>query len=159
MILSEPDLIRWGECIGREARGPLFLGLQGPLGAGKSVLARAVARGAGVEGPIPSPTFNLLFRYGTPEGVTLVHIDLYRLESADELWELGWEDLGRAGEVVLVEWPERAGDLLPDDRWEIELVVPGRGSGLREVSVSRFGHPPRIPGFPVHLQNSRAEGD
>ena len=154
MILSEEDLVRWGGCIGREVRGPLFLGLRGPLGAGKSVLARAVARGAGVEGPIPSPTFNLLFRYAGVKGPTVVHIDLYRIEEAGELWELGWEDLGSGGEMVLVEWPERAGELLPDDRWEIELRVPNRGSLLREVSVSRFGHPPHLPGFPVHLQES-----
>ena len=69
MILTEEDLVRWGTRIGREVVGPVFLGLKGPLGAGKSVLARAVARGAGVEGPIPSPTFNLLFRYPSPRGI------------------------------------------------------------------------------------------
>jgi tRNA threonylcarbamoyl adenosine modification protein YjeE len=152
MILSEPDLVRWGTRIGAEVGGPIFLGLKGPLGAGKSVLARAVARGAGVEGPIPSPTFNLLFQYPTGRGFHLVHMDLYRVEKAEELWELGWEDLGATGELVLVEWPERAGDLLPEDRWEIDLVVPERGSLLREVAVSRFGNPPHLPGFPVSLE-------
>jgi tRNA threonylcarbamoyl adenosine modification protein YjeE len=154
MILSEEELVRWGRRIGREVRGPLFLGLKGPLGAGKSVLARAVARGAGVDGPIPSPTFNLLFRYPTDRGFSVVHVDLYRIDESGELWELGWEELGAEGEVVLVEWPERAGDLLPEDRWEIELVVPEPGSLLREASVSRFGHPPHLPGFPVQLQEA-----
>jgi len=152
MILSEGDLVRWGNRIGREVQGPLFLGLKGTLGAGKSLLARAIARGAGVEGPIPSPTFNLLFRYETPRGLPLVHMDLYRVEEAGEIWELGWEELGAGGELVLVEWPERARDLLPRDRWEIELEIPERGSLFREVSVARFGAPPHLPGFPVHIQ-------
>ena len=56
MILSEGGLERWGNRVGREIRWPAFLGLKGPLGAGKSVFARAVARGAGVDGPVPSPT-------------------------------------------------------------------------------------------------------
>lgn len=158
MILSEPELIRWGDRIGKEVGGPLFLGLRGPLGAGKSVLARAVARGAGVEGPIPSPTFNLLFRYPTPRGGLLVHMDLYRVENPEELWELGWEELGASGEVALVEWPERAGDLLPFDRWEIQIEIPEPGSKVREVAVSRFGNPPHLPGFPVSLQDSGALG-
>lgn len=152
MILSEEDLARWGNRIGREIGGPVFLGLKGTLGAGKSVLARAIARGAGVEGPIPSPTFNLLFRYQTPRGIPIIHMDLYRIEESGEIWELGWEELGAEGEVVLVEWPERARDLLPHDRWEVELVIPEKGSLLREVSVSRHGMPPHLPGFPVHIQ-------
>jgi len=157
MILSEEDLVRWGDRIGREVAGPIFLGLRGALGAGKSVLARAVARGAGVEGPIPSPTFNLVFRYPTGKGVPLVHMDLYRIEASSELWELGWEELGEAGEIVLVEWPERARDLLPHDRWEISLTIPDRDSGVREVEVSRFGDPPAIPGFPVRLYDPEAD--
>lgn len=157
MILTERELTRWGVRIGQELRGPAFVGLKGPLGAGKSVLARAVARGAGVEGPLPSPTFNLLFRYSTRGGSYVVHMDLYRIEDSSELWELGWEELGSRGEVVLVEWPERAGDLLPEDRWEIDLTVPERGSLLREVEVSRFGSPPHLPGFPVQLQSGVEE--
>lgn len=159
MILTEDDLVRWGYRIGRDVVGPLFLGLRGPLGAGKSVFARAVARGAGVEGPIPSPTFNLLFRYPTPRGFSIIHLDLYRIESEEELWELGWEELGSGSEVALVEWPERGGDLLPTDRWEIELTIPGPTAKVRDVSVYRFGRPSSLPGFPVSLEgNGGGEG-
>lgn len=156
MILDEKEVVRWGRRIGRSVERPVFIGLRGPLGAGKSVLARAIARGAGVEDELPSPTFNLVFRYRTPDGGSVVHMDLYRLESPDELWELGWEDLGAPDEVALVEWPERAGDRLPPDRWEIALDHPEHGTELegpreiyRRISVSRFGRPPHLPGFPV----------
>lgn len=151
MRLEEADLARWGERIGETLDTPVFLGLRGPLGAGKSVLARAIGRGLGVRQPMPSPSFNLLFRYGAHMGVQVVHMDLYRLESPDELWELGWEELGQPNEVVLVEWPERAGMLLPRDHWVIELTpVPGRQS-LRDVSVVRVGSPPELAGFPMSL--------
>jgi len=83
--LSEAELTGWGERIGREAEVPVVLGLRGPLGAGKSVLARAIARGAGVSGPLPSPTFNLLFRYRGRRGIDVVHVDLFRIERADEV--------------------------------------------------------------------------
>ena len=68
MILNEAEMIRWGKAIGAAARTPLFLFLRGPLGAGKSVLARSIAHGAGVEGVVPSPTFNLMFRYPSEPG-------------------------------------------------------------------------------------------
>ena len=157
MILNEADLVLWGNRIGREVSGPLFIGLKGPLGAGKSVLARAVARGAGVEGPIPSPTFNLMFEYSTERGNSLIHMDLYRLLDPEELWDLGWEELGSSSEIVLLEWPERAEEFLPQNRWEVELVVPSEDSDLREISVTRFGHPRGLPGFPVILHGETVE--
>ena len=154
MILTEQDLVRWGERIGREGEPPLFLALCGPLGAGKSVLARAVARGAGVKGPIPSPTFNLLFRYEGEEA-DVVHLDLFRIREPGELRELGWEELGTAGEIVLVEWPEWAGGLLPPDRWEVELMVPEGSADLRAVTVRRVGEPTHLPAFPMGLATER----
>ena len=153
MILTERELVQWGMALGREMDVPIFLGLRGQLGAGKSVLARAIARGAGVEGAMPSPTFNLLFRYPAGEGVQVVHMDLYRLRDPEELWELGWEELGQGPENVLVEWPERAGDHLPGDRWDIHLAAPEPGSVERLVQVHRVGTPPHLPGFPVRLES------
>lgn len=143
--LSESDLIAWGLRIGQQAEPPVFLALRGPLGAGKSVLARAIARGAGVEGTVPSPTFNLLFRYPASRGRVLVHMDLYRLTRPAEVEELGWASLGGEGELVLVEWPERAESLLPVDRWDVTLErVEGAGE-LRDLHVVRVGNPATIP--------------
>ena len=151
MILSEPDVVRWGARIGREVEPPVFVGLRGPLGAGKSVLARAIAHGAGVVAAIPSPTFNLLFRYEGKKA-EVVHLDLYRLRSTDDLWELGWEELGHGSEIVLVEWPERAGKHLPEDRWEVTLSASEPGSPLRNVRVEKIGRPPALPEFPLPLE-------
>jgi len=153
MILNETEMIRWGKAIGSAARTPLFLFLRGPLGAGKSVLARAIAYGAGVEGEVPSPTFNLMFRYPSSRGVEVVHVDLYRLRDPAELWELGWQEFGGPEELVLVEWPDRAEGMLPEHRWEITLgPVPG-DQDARTVSVIRFGVPQSLPGFPVSVSS------
>ena len=143
-MLTEPELVDWGKRIGREAEPPLFIALRGDLGTGKSTLARAIARGAGVEGDIPSPTFNLLFRYPSSRRLELAHLDLHRLRDPEEVWELGWGELPGPHEIVLVEWPERAEALLPDDRWEVALEE-GPDDAARRVSLRRVGAPEPIP--------------
>jgi tRNA threonylcarbamoyladenosine biosynthesis protein TsaE len=144
--LSEAALQRWGMRLGSSIRRPAFLALRGDLGAGKSVLARAIARGAGVLSTVPSPTFNLVNRYDLPDGGAVVHVDLYRLGTPGEVWELGWADLGRGDELVLVEWPERAERLLPHTRWDITLTVPPGEPDLRVVAVERCGAAEALPG-------------
>ena len=146
--LTEAKLTRWGREIGKTAAAPLFLTLRGPLGAGKSVLARAVCQGAGVPGPIPSPTFNLLYRYPARGGREVVHLDLFRIENPTELRELGWDELGAPSEIVLVEWPERAGDRLPTDRWDVEIQPVTDAPEFREVRVTRVGAPHPLPALP-----------
>ena len=142
--LSEAQMTAWGERIGREAHTPLVIALRGDLGAGKSTLARAVAHGAGVAGDVPSPTFNLVYRYDTPRGVQVAHLDLYRLEDPDEVWELGWDELGAANDLVLIEWPQRAEALLPAARWEVEIEEIGDPS-YRRVRAHSIGDPPPLP--------------
>lgn len=151
MRLDQAELVRWGVRIGETLSPPAFIGLSGPLGAGKSVLARAIGRGAGVEGAMPSPTFTLLQAYGASHGRRLVHMDLYRIESPDELWELGWAQLPAEDDVVLVEWPEKAGPLLPEDHWRIELATPPGEPLLRDVEVVRVGSPPELSAFPLSV--------
>ena len=145
MTLDRAQLEQWGERIGAAVRTPVFFALRGDLGAGKSVLARAIARGAGVRALMPSPTFNLLFRYPTARGIDVVHLDLYRLERAADVRELGWRELGLDHELVLVEWPERAEALLPSDRWDI--VLDRAGEDTRHVSARPHGNASPIP-FP-----------
>lgn len=151
MRLDQAELARWGARIGETITAPAFVGLSGPLGAGKSVLARAIGAGAGVEGPMPSPTFTLLQGYPASSGRRVVHLDLFRIDSPDELWELGWSQLPADAEVVLVEWPEKAGSALPADRWLIELSAPVGEPLLRDVEVTRVGSPPELAAFPLSL--------
>jgi tRNA threonylcarbamoyladenosine biosynthesis protein TsaE len=156
-VLSEPALEAWGRSAGEAVAGtgslPLVLALRGSLGAGKSVLARAVARGAGVSGPMPSPTYNLLFTYAGAHGLEVYHLDLYRLEHPDDVWELGWEEFGEGSQVVLIEWPERAEGLLPPDRWDVALEFGTGGDPstdpLRRVRLARRGGAPDLPSLPA----------
>lgn len=126
LLLDEGATEQVGRALGRALAPPAFVALHGPLGAGKSVFARALARGRGVPGRVPSPTYPLLIRHDAGDGSVVVHMDLYRLDDAEQIWELGWEDLPAEDEVVVVEWAERAGSHLPDDHLRIELApVPG----------------------------------
>lgn len=95
--------------------------LEGPLGAGKTTFAQGVGRGLNIEEPIISPTFTLIREYG-PVGdkPAMYHIDFYRLES-DELQTLGLDDYFYSNGVCVVEWPERAEMLLPEERLWIKM--------------------------------------
>lgn len=104
------------------------IALSGPLGAGKSVLARAVIRALAQDPAleVPSPSFTLVQLYDAQDGTPVWHVDLYRLASPDELVEIGLEDaFGSA--ITLVEWPERAAGALPESRLELRLDLGGEG--------------------------------
>lgn len=105
------------------APGDVFA-LAGPLGSGKTTLARGFIRAlTRPDEEVPSPTFTLVQTYETPKG-TIWHFDLYRLEDPEEAWELGIEDAFASG-ISLIEWPERLGTLLPARRREILLEIVG----------------------------------
>ena len=106
--------------------------LEGPLGAGKSTLARALLRHlAGDPGlEVPSPSYTLAQSYDTPAG-PVVHFDLWRLDGPEALVELGWDEA--RGGIVLVEWPERLGELAPADALRLRLAIAG--DEAREVSI------------------------
>ena len=108
--------------------------LEGDLGAGKTALARAFIRHmtGDADTDVPSPTFTLLQTYDTPRG-PLWHYDLYRLKSAEEVFELGWEDALAHDGIVLVEWAERIGDLMPPDA--VHIAITPLPDGTRNISV------------------------
>jgi tRNA threonylcarbamoyladenosine biosynthesis protein TsaE len=143
---TEPELVRWGEHIGATVEPPLWIALRGPLGAGKSVLARAICRGAGITGHIPSPSFALVQGYASPRSFAVHHIDLFRLQPGDPIEPLGWEELLSASGLVLLEWADRAGDRQPADRWEVNIDY-GPAPEQRVVRVSRLGSAPELVGW------------
>ena len=109
--------------------------LTGELGAGKTSFARSLLRALGQEGEVPSPTFTLVQIYETAAG-PLWHVDLYRLAGPDEALELGIEE-AFAEAIVLIEWPERLGALLPADR--LELRIDFAGGDARRVAIAGQG--------------------
>ena len=113
-----------------------MIALGGDLGAGKTTLARALIRAAaGAAVDVPSPTFTLVQTYELPAG-TIWHFDFYRLSGPDEVIELGWDE-ARADGILLVEWPDRLGPMLPADRLEVHLSL-GHEPGRRIAEI--FGH-------------------
>ena len=106
-------------------KGGDVLLLEGDLGSGKTVFARALIRAlAGDSGlEVPSPTFTLVQTYDTPRG-TVWHFDLYRLEEPEEIYEIGWEE-ALAGGIVVVEWPERLAGHLPANCGKIRFENTG----------------------------------
>jgi tRNA threonylcarbamoyladenosine biosynthesis protein TsaE len=110
--VSQAELEAEGEMVGRTLPPGALLAFEGDLGAGKTTLIKAVARGLGVVGGASSPTYALVHRYRAPRG-PVFHLDCFRLRSPDEAADLDWEGLLREGDAILVEWPERAGAWLP----------------------------------------------
>ena len=123
--LSETELRAWGEQLGRAATPPLLITLTGELGTGKTTLAQSICLGYGVTEEVTSPTYALVHQYSAPK-TAVFHIDLYRIESPDQLTNIGWDEIVVARALILVEWPERAGTRLPDDHVPIDLdYLPG----------------------------------
>ena len=120
LALDEPELTAWGERLGHVAQPPLVVTITGELGTGKTTLVQAICRGYGVTEEVTSPTFALVHRYAAPRS-PVYHLDLYRLVSPAELTNLGWDEIVADEALVLIEWPERAGDRIPRNHVPISL--------------------------------------
>ena len=126
LSVTEPELIAWGERLGRNSHAPLVITIEGDLGAGKTTLARAICRGYGVTAGITSPTFTIVHEYTSPRS-RVYHLDLYRLRDPRELLTIGWDDIVAAKALIIVEWPDRAPTLMPPGHVPISLThVPER---------------------------------
>lgn len=111
------------------------LALHGNLGAGKTCFVQGLALGAEIKGIVSSPTYTLVQEYA---GVLpLYHLDLYRLQSENDIWTLGMDDYLYGDGVVAVEWPERMGSLMPEDAWHIHLSGVDENPDLREIKIQQ----------------------
>jgi tRNA threonylcarbamoyladenosine biosynthesis protein TsaE len=120
LSLTERELVDWGTRLGRQITPPLVITLDGDLGAGKTTLARAICTGYGVRDDVTSPTFAIVHVYDAPKS-PVYHIDLFRIAAPRELQNIGWDDIVQGDALLIIEWPERAGELLPRDHVPIEL--------------------------------------
>lgn len=135
LILTGPEAVEaYGERLAAVARVGDVIALSGDLGAGKTTLARGLLRGLGLEGEAPSPTFTIVQTYEPPEvRLPVWHVDLYRLDDPQDAIELGLEEAFDEA-LVILEWPERLGTLLPASA--LRLTLEGAGEPERRLTAN-----------------------
>ena len=135
LLKNETDTRSLGAALAKDMQPNQVYALVGDLGAGKTTLAKAIARGLGVTETLTSPTFTIVQEYESGR-LPLYHFDVYRVSDEDELFEIGLEDYFHRGGVCLIEWADLIEDLLPQDAVRIELRY-GEEEGERICSIIR----------------------
>ena len=154
-LASLAETIAFGQRLGREARPGDIITLGGNLGAGKTTLTQSIGQGLSVPEDcyITSPTFSLLHEY--PGRLPLYHMDLYRLAGEEEIEELGFEDYLYGDGICVIEWPERLGTLMPEERLHIELCFLDETARTAKLSGYGDNWQQRIP----TLLSGKKQGD
>ena len=111
--------------------------LEGDLGAGKTTFTQGLAAALGVPGRVTSPTFCIVQEHQSPD-VLFVHMDLYRLHGEEDVEAIGWEDYLARGAILAIEWPERAGSLIPLSAHSV--VFHHMGEENRIIAIDTGGH-------------------
>ena len=109
--------------------------LEGELGAGKTTFTQGLAAALGASGRVTSPTFCIVQEHRGPD-VFLVHMDLYRLRSEDDVLAIGWEDYLSEGAILVVEWPERAGNLIPEGAQHVRFAHVRGKDNMRRIDIN-----------------------
>ena len=108
--------------------------LEGDLGAGKTTFTQGLAAALGVPGRVTSPTFCIVQEHQSPD-VLFVHMDLYRLHGEEDVEAIGWEDYLSRGAIIAVEWPERAGSLMPLSAFYV--CIHHMGEEKRRIAIDK----------------------
>ena len=137
VFADEAATARFGAKLAAILKPGDVVALRGGLGSGKTALTRAVVRAFLPEEEVPSPTFTLVQIYAAPN-FAIWHVDLYRLKDAREVAELGLDEATDQGAALLIEWPERSGNWLPEDRVDIALAL-GTTQGERRADITGLG--------------------
>jgi len=110
-----------------------IIAFSGEMGAGKTTFIQALCRNLGITVEVNSPTFSLVNEYFTPEGDSIFHFDLYRIETSEELFDMGYEEYFYSGSLCLIEWPEKASSLIPEDALWVSIEI-----GEKEGRILQF---------------------
>ncbi len=136
--IDEDALAALARALAPRVRGGGSIHLAGPLGAGKTTFARALLRALGAGERIKSPTYTLIETYALP-GLTVQHLDLYRIAAAEELEWLGLRDLADGPVLWLIEWPERGTGAIPLPDLTITLAHADAGRDIHLVAHGEIG--------------------
>ena len=120
-----------GVALGRVLQPGAVIAYRGDLGAGKTAFTRGLARGLGCAEQVTSPTYTIVNEYLTGR-MPLFHFDMYRLKSADDLWDIGWDDYLERGGVCAVEWSENVEDAMED---AIYVTIEKTGIDSRRITI------------------------
>ncbi|MEM9243116.1 MAG: tRNA (adenosine(37)-N6)-threonylcarbamoyltransferase complex ATPase subunit type 1 TsaE [Pseudomonadota bacterium] len=123
-LRDESRTLALGRCLAKVISGGDIIFLSGPLGAGKTSLVRGCLTGLGYQGLVKSPTYTLVESYNIAEN-TIHHFDLYRLKSSDELEMIGIRDYFSSTAICMIEWPERATEVLPRPTAQFNFTIDG----------------------------------
>ena len=120
-----------GAALGKILKAGTILAYEGDLGAGKTAFTRGLARGLGITDPVTSPTYTIVNEYLSGR-MPLFHFDMYRLHSAEDLWDIGWDDYLERGGVCAVEWSENVAEAMED---AIRVRIEKTGDESRRILV------------------------
>lgn len=135
---DEASLISFGIQLAKVTSPPVIVFLQGPLGAGKTTLARGFLRGLGYEGRVKSPTYTLVESYELSK-MDVCHFDLYRLHDPHELEFMGIQDYFKDNAICLIEWPEKGEHVLPQPDLILNIEMHAMGRQIKWVATSEHG--------------------
>ena len=120
-----------GAALSRVLSPGTVIAYRGDLGAGKTAFTRGLARGLGVNDPVTSPTYTIVNEY-LGGRMPLFHFDMYRLHSAEDLWDIGWEDYLERGGICAVEWSENVADAMEDP---VTVAIEKLGEESRRITI------------------------
>ena len=138
MIVADEDAMRaFGEQLASQLKPDDWVAIDGPLGAGKTVLCSGILRGLGFVGEVASPSYSIVHQYEPPEvTIAVAHADLYRLNDVEELEELGLAE-ERDGRITLVEWAERGGTNYAIPSHHIRIQPQSDGSRMITMKMDK----------------------